>query len=79
MTGKTHAPDGPVFADITDEVDAMLAEPQTAESIESQRPAREAMNRAFAMNLATIRKATVAVRSCCTDRRIALTIDDAIV
>jgi hypothetical protein len=57
MTGKTHAPDGPVFADITDEVDAMLAEPQTAEFIESQRPAREAMNRAFAMNLATIRKA----------------------
>jgi hypothetical protein len=25
MTGKTHTPDGPVFADITAEVDAMLA------------------------------------------------------
>ena len=57
MTGKTHTPDGPMFADITDEVDAMLTEPQTAAFIESQRPAREAMNRAFAMNLATIRKA----------------------
>ena len=57
MTGKTHTPDGPMFADITDEVDAMLADPQTAAFIESQRPAREAMNRAFAMNLATIRKA----------------------
>jgi len=57
MTGKTHTPDGPMFADISDEVDAMLTEPQTAAFIESQRPAREAMNRAFAMNLATIRKA----------------------
>lgn len=57
MTGKTHDPSGPVFADITDEVDAMLAEPETAAFIEAQRPAREAMNRAFAMNLATIRKA----------------------
>lgn len=57
MTGKAHTPSGPAFADITDDVDAMLAEPETAEFIEAQRPAREAMNRAFAMNLATIRKA----------------------
>ena len=57
MTGKKHTPSGPGFADITDEVDAMLAEPDTAAFIEAQRPAREAMNRAFAMNLATIRKA----------------------
>lgn len=57
MTDKTHAPSGPVFTDITDEVDAMLAEPETTAFVESQRPAREAMNRAFAMNLATIRKA----------------------
>lgn len=57
MTGKTYTPGGPVFADITDDVDAMLAEPETAAFIEAQRPAREAMNRAFAMNLATIRKA----------------------
>ena len=57
MTGKTNAPGGPVFADITTEVDAVPAEPDTAAFIEAQRPAREAMNRAFAMNLATIRKA----------------------
>jgi DNA-binding transcriptional regulator YiaG len=57
MTGKTYTPSGPVFADITADVDAMLAEPETAAFIEAQRPAREAMNRAFAMNLATIRKA----------------------
>jgi hypothetical protein len=57
MTGKAHIPSGPVFTDITADVDAMLAEPETAAFIEAQRPAREAMNRAFAMNLATIRKA----------------------
>jgi DNA-binding transcriptional regulator YiaG len=57
MTGKFQAPSGPVFADITADVDAMLAEPETAAFIEAQRPVREAMNRAFAMNLATIRKA----------------------
>ena len=57
MTGKTPTPSGPEFADITAEVDEMLAEPETAAFIEAQRPAREAMNRAFAMNLATVRKA----------------------
>jgi len=56
MTGKS-TPSGPEFADITAEVDVMLAEPETAAFIEAQRPAREAMNRAFAMNLATVRKA----------------------
>jgi hypothetical protein len=53
----TYVPDGPVFGDITADVDAMLAEPEVAAFVEAQRPAREAMNRAFVMNLATIRKA----------------------
>jgi hypothetical protein len=57
MTGNTHIPDGPVFSDITDEVDAMLAEPQAAAFIESERPAWEAMNRVPATNLAIARKA----------------------
>jgi transcriptional regulator with XRE-family HTH domain len=45
------------FVDGTDEVDALLAEPEIAAFIEAERPAREAMNRAFKMNLATVRKA----------------------
>lgn len=45
------------FVDATDTVDELLAEPEIAEAIEAGRPAREAMNRAYAMNLALIRNA----------------------
>lgn len=58
MTAKDYTPQPDSgFVDGTDAVEALLAEPEIAEFIEAERPAREAMNRAFQMNLATIRKA----------------------
>jgi hypothetical protein len=45
------------FVDATDKVDALLARPDIAAFIEAQRPARQAMNAAFALNLAKIREA----------------------
>lgn len=45
------------FVDATEKVDALLARPDIAAFIEAQRPARQAMNAAFALNLAKVREA----------------------
>jgi hypothetical protein len=48
---------GDGFVDATEKVDALLARPDIAAFIEAQRPARQAMNAAFAVNLAKVREA----------------------
>ena len=61
MTGTPEAPSlgdqEPVFVDITDDVDRLLAKPQVRELLAQGREARAEMNRAYAMNLAALRKA----------------------
>ena len=45
------------FVDAIDKIDALLAQPEIAAFIEAERPARAAMNAAFAVNLAKVREA----------------------
>ena len=45
------------FVDATEKIDALLAQPEIAAFIEAERPARAAMNAAFALNLAKVREA----------------------
>ncbi len=45
------------FTDITDEVDELLARPEIAEAVAGYRAERAQADRAYAMNLAAVRKA----------------------
>lgn len=57
MTNQTHEPRGPEFERATARVDRLLAKPEVAVDVAEGREARAEMNRAYAMNLAMIRKA----------------------
>lgn len=57
MTTPTNEPRGPVFERATSKVDRFLSKPGIAADVAAGREARAAMNRAYAMNLAMIRKA----------------------
>jgi len=59
MTGETDAADAEetMFVDITEDVDRLLAKPKIRDLLASGREARAEMNRAYAMNLAALRKA----------------------
>jgi DNA-binding XRE family transcriptional regulator len=57
MTNQTREPRGPEFERATARVDRFLARPEVAADVAEGRDARAEMNRAYAMNLAMIRKA----------------------
>lgn len=57
MTSKPRDPRGPQFERATARVDAFLAKPEVAADLAAGAAARAEMNRAYAMNLAMIRKA----------------------
>ena len=57
MTTSTNEPRGPVFERATSKVDRLLSKPEVAADVAAGREARAEMNRAYAMNLAMIRKA----------------------
>ncbi|HTJ71623.1 MAG TPA: helix-turn-helix domain-containing protein [Actinospica sp.] len=57
MTNQTREPRGPEFERATARVDRFLAKPEVAMDVAEGRDARAEMNRAYAMNLAMIRKA----------------------
>ncbi len=54
MTSETR---NEQFTDITDEVDELLARPEIAEAVAGYRAERADADRAYAMNLAAVRKA----------------------
>lgn len=57
MTNKNHEPSGPQFERATGRADRFLAKPAVAADVAAGRAARAEMNRAYAMNIAMIRKA----------------------
>lgn len=57
MTSQTNEPRGPEFERATARVDRFLAQPDVAADVAAGREARAEMNRAYAMNIAMIRKA----------------------
>jgi DNA-binding XRE family transcriptional regulator len=57
MATPVNEPRGPEFERATARVDRFLSKPQVAEAVAAGRAERAEMNRAYAMNLAMIRKA----------------------
>jgi len=57
MTNQTNEPSGPQFERATARVDRFLAQPEVAADVAAGRESRAEMNRAYAMNIAMIRKA----------------------
>lgn len=57
MATPTSEPRGPEFERATAKVDQFLSKPEVAADVAAGREARAEMNRAYAMNLAMIRKA----------------------
>ena len=57
MASPTNEPRGPEFERATARIDRFLSKPEVAAAVAEGREARAEMNRAYAMNLAMIRKA----------------------
>jgi DNA-binding XRE family transcriptional regulator len=68
MTTPVNEPRGPQFERATARVDRLLSKPQVAEAVAAGRAERAEMNRAYAMNLAMIRKAADLTQTELADR-----------
>jgi DNA-binding XRE family transcriptional regulator len=68
MTKTVNEPRGPEFERATARADRFLAKPEVAEAVAEGRAERAEMNRAYAMNLAMIRKAADLTQAELADR-----------